>query len=49
MPVCRTTKNVERVSYECPKIHRWEDLREPWPSLSWKTLESQFKFIFNYL
>ena len=28
--------------YECPKFHRWADLREPWPSLAWETLESQY-------
>jgi len=24
-------------------IHRWADLREPWPSFPWETLESQHK------
>jgi len=35
------------VCYECPKIHRWADLRKPWPSLPWEILESQFKFMFR--
>jgi len=43
LPVCRTIKNVERVCYECPKIHRWKDLGEHWPSLPWETLESPYK------
>ena len=29
MHVCRTTK-CERLSYECPNIHRWIDLLEHW-------------------
>jgi len=35
------------VCYECPKIHRWFDLSEPWPSLPWETLKRQFKFMFQ--
>jgi len=26
---------------------RWAELREPWPSLPWETLERQFKFMFQ--
>jgi len=33
--------------YECPKIHRWEDLREHWPSLPLEIKEHQFKFMFQ--
>jgi len=35
------------VCYECPKIHRWVGLMEPWPSLPWEKLESQFNFMFQ--
>jgi len=31
------------VCYECPKIHRWEAVREPCSSLHWETLESKYK------
>ncbi|KEH21633.1 hypothetical protein MTR_7g011673 [Medicago truncatula] len=33
LPVNRTTKGRRRVCYECPKIHRWEDIREHWSSI----------------
>jgi len=47
LPVSRTTKSGARVCYECPRIHRWAEIMEPWPSLPWEKLECQFKFMFQ--